>query len=134
MESSFEKSAIDIFLPVLEASVIYASHYCKGSGRSTVTAKDMEYGMKYAAMTTVGKKIGTHFPEIYDSSDSEGESDVEVVDDTDEPFTRYQGTSNELCISMNECYDQWDSWEPESPAEAMIKNAIEKQSSNGRIF
>ena len=128
-----EEAAIDIFLPVIEASVVYASHYCKASGRSTVTAKDMEYAMKYAAMMTVGKKIGSHFPEIYEDS-SDSEESMDVVEDDDEPFTRYTGTED-LYVKMNECYDTWDSWEPESPAEIMIKNAIQKQQENhGRVF
>jgi hypothetical protein len=127
-----ENAAIDIILPVIEASLIYASHYCKSTGRSTVTAKDMEYGMKYAAMSTVGKHIGSHFPEIYEEESESDEECVEIVDDSDEPFTRYVGTE-ELFVKMNEAYDTWDSWEPESPAEIMIKNAIESQS-NGRIF
>jgi hypothetical protein len=123
-----EQAAIDLILPVLESSVVYASHYCKNSGRSTVTAKDMEYGMKHAAMTTVGKHVGTHFPEIYDEEESDEEDSVEVVDDNDEPFKRYQGTDDETCMKMNESYDLWDSWEPLTPVEIMIKNAIEQQS------
>ncbi len=131
-----EEAAFDIILPVLEASVIYASHYCKACGRSTVTAKDIEYGLKYAAMTSVGKYIGTLFPEDEDeedSSDSDGslDDDVEVVDDTDEPFTRYTGDEDDTCVQINNAYDTWDSWEPYSPAERAIKNAIEKQ--NGRV-
>ena len=113
----------DIFLPVVEAAMVYASHYCKASGRSTVTVKDIEYSLKYCAMNVVGKKIGTFFPEIYDESESD-ESDIEISDD--EPFTRYQGT-DELYVKMNECFDNWNTWEPYSPAEHIIKNAIEKQ-------
>lgn len=136
-----EEAAMDIFLPVLESAMIYASHYCKACGRSTVTAGDMEYGMKHAAMTTVGKHIGSHFPEIYDSDESlgsdESESDeenesLEVVDDTYEPFTRYTGTE-ELYTKMNESFDAWDSWEPQSPAEQAIKNAVDKQK-DGRVY
>jgi hypothetical protein len=122
-----EEAAFDIILPVLEASVIYASHYCKATGRSTVTAKDMEYGLKYAAMTTVGKHIGTHFPE---DEDSDSDSDMSLVDDEEEPFTRYTG-DDELFKNMNDSFDTWDSWEPQSPVEKAIKNAIEKQ--DGRL-
>lgn len=138
-----EQAAIDIILPVLEASVIYASYYCKACGRSTVTATDLEYGMKHAAMTTVGKHLGSHFPEDEGDSDEsldEGSSDegddsdssLEIVDDTDEPFTRYQGTE-ELYVNMNESFDEWETWEPQSPAEQAIKNAIDKQKTDGRV-
>lgn len=115
----------DIFIPVVEAAMVYASHYCKASGRSTVTEKDIEYALKYCAMNIVGKKIGSFFPEIYDEEESD-EDDIDIVDDTEEPFTRYQGTE-ELFTKMNECFDNWDLWEPYSPAEHIIKNAIEKQ-------
>jgi hypothetical protein len=127
-----EEAALDIMLPVLEASIVYASHYCNACGRSTVSAEDMEYGLKYAAMTTVGKHLGTHFPEIYEE-DTDEETDEEIDEDEEEQFTRYEGTE-ELFVKMNEAYDAWDSWEPESPAEFAIKNAINKQKSgNGRV-
>ena len=129
-----EDAAIDIILPVLEASVILASHYCKACGRSTVTAKDMEYGLKYAAMTSVGKYIGSLFPEDEESDDSDDES-IEIIDDeSDEPFTRYTG-EEDLYTKMNETYDSWDSWEPYSPAEKAIKNAVDRQQqNNGRVY
>lgn len=125
-------TAIDIIVPVLEAAVIYASYYCKACGRSTITSGDMEYGMKHAAMTTVGKKIGSHFPEVWEEESESSEED-EYIDDSEEPFTRYEGTE-ELYISMNESVDTWDSWEPQSPAEQAIKNAVDKQKQEyGRI-
>lgn len=127
--------AIDIILPVLEASIIYASHYCKTCRRSTVTSTDLEYGLKYSAMTYVGKKIGTHFPEDEDeSSDEENEDWASIVEDDEEEFTRYEGTEDETCIKMNDAYDSWESWEPTNPAEHAIKNAVDKQKRDGRIF
>jgi hypothetical protein len=117
----------DIFLPVFESSVVLASHYAKASGRNTVTDKDMQYGMMYAARNVVGKQVGSLFPEIYDEEDSD-EEDLEVVADDDEPFTRYEGTDpDNIAYKMNECYDTWDQWEPEIPAEMALKSAIEKQ-------
>ena len=128
-----ESAAVDIILPVLESAVVYASHYCKTCGRSLVTSEDMEYGLKYAAMTTVGKHIGTHFPEIWDEEESEEEESEE--DEEDESFTRYEGEGDETCKKMNEAFDAWDSWEPESPAEHAIKNAIDKhKEQDGGIF
>lgn len=133
-----EAAAMNIFLPVLEAAMIYAAHYCKKCGRDVVTSQDVQYGWRYAAMTTVGKHLGSHFPEIYDdepsgsdegsASDEASASDDESVDEADasdeEVFTRYTGTEDETCLKMNEAFDNWDSWEPESPAERAIKNAV----------
>jgi hypothetical protein len=121
-----EQSAIDIFLPVLESSVVLAAHYAKATGRDCVTAQDMCYGLMYAARTITGKQVGSLYPEIYEEgSDSDEEEDEE--DEDEEPaWFRYEGTDNEHAVKMNECADTWDEWEPESPAEYALKNAVNK--------
>ena len=81
-------------------------------------------GLMYAARNVVGKQIGSLFPEIYDSEDSD-EEEIQEVDDEDEPFTIYQGTED-LYVKMNECLDTWDDWSPETPAEHALKNAVNK--------
>jgi hypothetical protein len=124
---NLEQSAIEIIQPVLESAVILASHYCRACGRTTVTAMDMQYGMRYAARNVLGTKIGTMFPEEEDESDSD--SLPELVDDDDEPFTRYSG-DDKTFIEINECFDTWDEWEPDSPAATLLKNAID---SNGGV-
>jgi len=117
----------DIFLPVFESTIVLASHYAKASGRTTVTETDMQYGMMYAARHVVGKQLGSLFPEIYDEEDSD-EEDMDIVADDEEPFTRYEGTDpDSIAYKMNACYDTWDEWDPETPAEMALKNAIEKQ-------
>ena len=120
-----EQSAIDIFWPVLESSVVLAAHYAKATGRDCVTAQDMCYGLMYAARTVTGKQVGTLFPEIYDESDEE-EEEEENEEEEEEKWIRYEGTDNEHAVKMNECADTWEEWEPESPAEAALKNAVNK--------
>jgi hypothetical protein len=120
-----EQSAIEIFLPVFESSVVLAAHYAKATGRDCVTSKDMCYGLMYAARTVTGKQVGSLFPEIYEESDEEEEEGSEGSDE-EENWIRYEGTDNEHAIKMNECADTWDAWEPESPAEAALKNAVNK--------
>lgn len=115
----------DIFIPVMESAMVYASHYCKATGRSTITVTDIEYALKYCAMNIVGKKIGSFFPEIYEDENDSEEDDIDVVDDSEEPFTRYRG-DDELFVKMNESYDGWGEWEPSCPAEEIIKNAIDR--------
>jgi histone H3/H4 len=61
-----QESAINIIQPVLERSMILAAEYAKACGRDIVLGEDMEYAMKYCAMNEVGKKMGSHFPELYD--------------------------------------------------------------------
>jgi len=119
-----EQSVIDIFLPVMESSVVLAAHYAKATGRDCVTAQDVCYGLMYAARTVTGKQIGSLFPEVYDEQESDEEEEYE--EDEEENWIRYEGTDNEHAVKMNECADTWDAWEPESPAERALKNAVNK--------
>jgi len=124
MDIQFIKTAFDVMTPVLESSMILAAEYTKGCGRSTVTARDMNYAMKYAARNLVGKQIGTLFPELYNSeSDSEDDESVEEVDEDDEPFTRYQGDI-QLLNDINQAVDTWTEWEPVGLAEILLRDSI----------
>jgi histone H3/H4 len=118
------KSAVDILTPVMEGSMVLAAHYAKSCGRDTVTALDVKYSMRYGARNMVGKHFGTMFPELQ-GSDSDSGSDMEEVDEAEEPFTRYTGSDPQL-LAVNEAYDTWDQWEPQSPVEKMLKNAIDQ--------
>lgn len=115
-----EQAAIDIMKPVFEGSVYLAAKYCNACGRDVVTAKDMDYGMKYAARNVLGKYTQSFFPEVYEEEDSEEDSE----EGPETPFSRYEGTEPDF-VQMNECYDTWCSWTPESPAEILLKNAID---------
>lgn len=123
MDIQFIKSAFDVMTPVLESSMILAAEYTKGCGRSTVTARDMNYSMKYAARNLVGKQIGTLFPELYNESDSEDDEPIEEVDEDDEPFTRYSG-DNQLLNDINQAVDTWTEWEPVGLAEILLRDSI----------
>jgi hypothetical protein len=125
-----EQAAIEIITPVLEQSVLLAADYAKACGRDAILSKDFEYAIKYCAMNTIGQKIGSHFPEIYEE-DSEEESDsedpentLEVVDENELEFTPYSGEDKKF-TDVNESYESWGDWEPKTPVEEMIKNAID---------
>ena len=120
-----EQSAIDIFLPVMESSVVLAAHYAKACGRDCVTSQDMCYGMMYAARNVTGKQLGSLFPEVYEEEDS-GEEEGSEEDEVETNWSRYDGTDNEHALNMNACADSWDAWEPETPAERALKNAVNK--------
>jgi histone H3/H4 len=122
-EEAQQNALIGILMPVLERSMMLAAQYSKACDRDTVLGEDMEYAIKYCVMYTVGQNIGSICPEIYNEESSD-EEDVEEVEPEDCPqFTRYTG-SEQIFIQMNEAYDRWDTWIPQSPVEEMLKNAI----------
>ena len=122
---------MDIFLPVMESAVVLAAHYCKAAGRDCVQGEDMRIGLMFAARNVAGKHLGTLYPEVYEDEDEdESGSDSgswETVSDSELVWTRYEGTGDEVARKMNECADTWDEWEPETPAERALKNAVDKQ-------
>jgi len=126
-----EQAAIDIIIPVLETSFILASKYSNACGRSYMTAQDFEYALKYCARNTVGNHVGSIFQgEDFDENDDEDddedfdEDDVEIVEEEEGAFTRYDG-DDEAFLKVNESVDTWDEWEPYSPAEQLLKSAID---------
>ena len=128
MAQQYMQSMIDIMTPVLEKSMLVACEYCKACGREVLTAQDVEYATKYCAMNSVGVHIGSILPDV----DMDGDDDsIEEVDDDDcPPFTRYSG-DDPTFVSVNEAYDRWDSWIPQSPVEEMLKNAINSNGPGG---
>jgi len=120
-----EQAAINIIQPVIEEAFLLAGSYCKNAGRDTLLAKDLEYCLKYCAMKRVGVKLGSYFPDIYSSSESESDQDdIDIVDEEDLLFTEYCGP-DELMNNINLAYKEWDNWMPTNPAEQMLKNAID---------
>ena len=120
-----EQQAEEILTPVLEGAIIAAAQYATACGRSTVTAQDLKLGLMFAARTITGNQIGTFFPEDEEDDESGSESDIETVDDADEPFTEYTG-DEDIYKSMNECARTWDGWTPDNPAEQALKNAVDR--------
>ena len=78
-EEAFKNTAIDLFIPVMEAATVMAAHYANACGRNTVQAEDMSLGLMYAARNIMGKQVGSIYPEIYeeesDTDSEESESD-----------------------------------------------------------
>ena len=96
-------------------------------GRDCVTSKDICYGMMYATRNMTGKQIGSLFPEVYTQEDSDEDEESEDEDDeeVEANWKRYDGT-DEQALQMNAAADTWDDWEPETPAERALKNAVNK--------
>jgi len=128
MEDQIMDSAVNIILPVMESAMVLAAEYSKACNRTFVTSMDMKYALRYCAINVTGRQVGSLFPEIYEKeSDSDEDDDLEIVEETEADFTRYEG-ENELYNRVNEAYDAWDEWEPHSPVEKMLKDAVNKNS------
>ena len=116
----------ELLKPFFEASVVIASEYTSMCRRNVVTPTDMEYSMKFAARYVVGVENESLFPEIYQGLDEDCEDEEECAEeDVEDEFRRYEGEDSKMNI-VNQCYDTWDQWVPETPLQSAAKNAIEK--------
>ena len=138
---ALEQAAIDVFLPVMESGTVLAAHYSQACGRDCVVAKDMRYGLMYAARNVAGKHIGSLYPEVYDDSGTESESEgdqdsgtesdqeedsgTESDQEDDPEWTEYEGTEDDMANKMNECAKTWADWIPANPTEAALKSAVD---------
>ena len=127
------KMLIDIVTPVVEKAILLSCEYAKACGRDTVISKDFEYAAKYCAMRTVGQHIGSYFPEIYNDDDDDIDvDDLDIIDDDSVEFVRYSG-DDPAFKAINDAYDAWDSWVPQSPVEELLKNAINSNEHCGGV-
>jgi hypothetical protein len=122
MDAYFD-AADDIFRPVMESAIVMAGHYANACGRQSLSGKDIELGLMYAARNIAGKQLGTLYPEIYEEDEEDEEDEGEEEDE--EEWTEYSGT-DEMSQKMNECAATFDSWEPEEFFLKAIKNSILK--------
>ena len=138
--SALEQSAIELFLPVMESATVLAAHYSQACGRDCVVAKDMRYGMMYAARNVAGRHVGSLYPEVYEDSGTESEGEAlsdedeeesdqeeeEEEEEEDDPeWTEYEGTEDDMATKMNECARTWADWVPANPTEAALKSAVD---------
>ena len=128
MEQQILDSAFSIVLPVMESAMLLAAEYSKACNRTFITSIDLKYAMRYCAINVTGRQIGSLFPEIHENeSDSDDDDDLEIVEESEDDFTRYEG-DNSLYVRVNEAFDSWDDWEPYSPIDKMLKDAVNKNS------
>lgn len=123
---------MDIFRPVMESAMILAAKYVDACGRDCVLAQDIHMGLMYAARNVTGKHLGTLFPEEGDADSDSDSGSWETVEEGELEWTRYEGTEDDMALKMNECADTWDSWEPETPAEWALKNAVDTVRARGQ--
>jgi hypothetical protein len=123
-----EKTAIDLFLPVMESATVLAAHYAKACGRDCIVATDMKYGLMYAARNVAGKHVGTLYPEVYEEdsgSDEEEDLETDTDEEEDPDWSEYTGTEDDMAVKMNECAHTWAEWVPENPTEDALKSAVD---------
>ena len=117
-----------------------AAQYITYCDRPGITKEDLIYGMRYEVFEflndpNIYKKANKIKDELIDEDDDD--SDWEDIDDLilpDEEITSFarideskiNDENREFIEKMHHYYDMWNSWEPQTPLENILKRAIDK--------
>ena len=122
-------------------ATVNAAKYVELSNRNGVTKEDIIYGLRYEVFEflnndNIVEKINNMNQELdeeYDEEDEENDEDSMIVDDEEiQPFTRINNLENytpedlDFINKMNNYFDGWEEWVPETPLLNILKNAINK--------
>ena len=128
-----------------------AGRYVEMSGRNAMTTEDMRMGLIYEVFEFTKRSDNEEklreieaeaaaeeaSDEASDEAsgdewtDIESDDDVIVPDELSQPFTRVSVSDvpeadKEFITKMHDYSDGWVSWEPETPIQVILKNAINK--------
>ena len=120
-------------------STVNAARYVELSNRQDITKEDIVYGLRYEVFEFLNndnlvEKINNMNDELDEECDEDEEGEEEnsmILDDEDvQPFTRINNLDNftqedQVFVNkMNNYFDGWDDWVPETPLLNILKNAI----------
>ena len=139
-----ELKNIEILLSLFIGNAIKnASKYIKICKRSGITKDDIVYGLRYEVFEFINRKsLNNDIQQAindysnWDSDDDDDNDDYllddSIVDDSDiEPFSRVLEHTileqdDEFVKKIHNYYDTWYQWEPDTPMNKILKNAIDK--------
>ena len=142
--SDSELESIDVLLSLfISNAMINSSTYVNYCGRNGVSTTDLVYGLRYEVFEFFSRpnlnndiaQMTEDYRDMLDNeSDEEGEDDIDdllMPDDQVEEFKKINAENineeNKLFIEkFHNYYDIWDSWEPNTPLEIILKTAIDK--------
>jgi hypothetical protein len=146
--SSNDLENIEILLSLFISNAISnASKYVTHCGRNGVSKEDINYALKYEVFEFLNNKninddiqkatedYHEYLEEFESSDDAEDEAEAEAAFIIpDEEVDEFKRIDPELICDANRSFiekyhmhfDKWDSWQPVSPLDIILKNAIDK--------
>ena len=139
---------IEILLSLFISNAITnASKYVTHCGRNGVSKIDINYALKYEVFEFLNNKninddiqkatedYNDYLEELEEELDDANNSDTEesfiIPDEEVDEFAQINpelicDDNREFIEKFHKHYDTWDSWEPESPLDKILKNSINK--------
>ena len=142
--SDQELESIEVLLSLFVSNaVINASNYVKYANRNGITTLDLVYALRYEVFEFFNRptlnndiiEMTREYEEMMeeDSDNGEGEDwdDIVVPDDEIQSFERISdeniaNDNREFIEKMHNYFDSWESWEPKTELEVILKHGINK--------
>lgn len=141
--SGGELESINVLLSLfISNAMINSSNYVKYCGRNAVSTVDLVYGLRYEVFEFFSRpnlnndiaQMTEDYRDMLGNKSDEDEIDIDdlvMPDDEVEEFNKIDSNiiteENKLFIEkFHHYYDIWDSWEPNTPLEIILKTAIDK--------
>ena len=143
-DNNFSPDNIEVMLSLFTSNaLINASKYVELDERKCVTTTDIHYGMIYEVFEFLKRKnLMNEFDQmkeeyntyLEEESDDENEFDEYIEEDPEkiEPFRKIDSTKinntedKNFVEKMNNYFDNWPKWIPETPLEKILQTAINK--------
>ena len=122
MSDTIVNTGLDLVNQLLEYAISNACTYAKSTGRENMSGQDIIIALQYEAHEFPYRQSETNEDE--DQSDSEDDNEFSDNEDEDDVFTKSY-SDDPLIQKMNYYHDTWDSWNPETPIECTLKNAVD---------
>uniref|UniRef100_A0A6C0EIF2 Uncharacterized protein n=1 Tax=viral metagenome TaxID=1070528 RepID=A0A6C0EIF2_9ZZZZ len=145
--SDDELESIEILLSLFASNaMINASNYVKYANRNGITTIDLIYALRYEVFEFFNNptlnddiiEMTKEYQEMLEDDDDqvEGLDDIIIPDDEIHPFKRVpndtigdaniEGVNIEFIEKMHNYFDSWETWEPTTELEVILKSGIDK--------
>jgi|TARA_Y100000591_G_C21670210_1_gene612539 hypothetical protein len=133
-EEKLQQQVAGTMVHFIENALGTAKVYTNHANRNTITSEDIKRAMMlevffFSKRINKEEKINEIINEIYaENSDSEEEDIIEIneddaIDEEEDAFNE-SNCNCALCTCLNNIYTKWDTWEPSTGIQIILKNRI----------
>lgn len=124
-----------LMMVFIKKAVEHAVAYVKAAKRTIMLTKDIELGLKVAAMPTATYSFWTQdlhteleaVEQLLLEEESDEEEESELVEEVEEEWTAADSSHSDIVKRMNEVDELWEAWQPTDTMGIAIKRSIDER-------
>lgn len=122
-----------LMMVFIKKAVEHAVAYVKAAKRTVMLTKDIELGLKVAAMPTATYSFWTQ--DLHTELEAveqllleeESDEEPELVEEVEEEWTAADSSHSDIVKRMNEVDELWEAWQPTDTMGIAIKRSIDER-------